>query len=89
MRRLVNELATNYQDEPVYQMLVRVYDEHFIEVESELPITSFIKNEQTETLPPYLEEVTQKVLRSFDLFENLKVLLPQVRGKTYGKRNLR
>ena len=36
MRHLIGELAADYQNEPIYQMLARVYDEHFIEVESGL-----------------------------------------------------
>ena len=36
MRRLVNELVADYQDETAYQVLARVYQEHFIEVESGL-----------------------------------------------------
>ena len=36
MRRLVNELAEDYVDEMVYQVLARVYGEHFVEVESGL-----------------------------------------------------
>lgn len=31
MRRLVGELATDYQQESVYQVLVRVYGEHFVQ----------------------------------------------------------
>ncbi len=36
MRQLVKELATDYQDKMSYQMLSRVYDAHFGEVESGL-----------------------------------------------------
>lgn len=36
MRRLVRELAANYGEDAVYQMLARVYGEHFVEVESGL-----------------------------------------------------
>ena len=36
MRQLVNELAKDYQDEMAYQVLTRVYGEHFVEVESGL-----------------------------------------------------
>lgn len=30
MKRLVDELAVRYADEPIYQMLVRVFNEHFV-----------------------------------------------------------
>ncbi len=35
MRRLVGDLAHDYQDEPIYQVLARVYGEHFVEVAGE------------------------------------------------------
>lgn len=34
MRRLVGELAADYSDHAAYRVLARVYDEHFVEVES-------------------------------------------------------
>jgi len=43
------------------------------EMEKELPISGFIENLETETLPPYLEQVTQKVLRTFELPENMQI----------------
>jgi hypothetical protein len=36
MRQLVTDLATAYGDEAAYQVLARVYDEHFVEVETGL-----------------------------------------------------
>jgi hypothetical protein len=36
MQHLVRELADDYTDETAYQVLARVYSEHFVEIESEL-----------------------------------------------------
>lgn len=52
------------------------------EYEKDLPITSFIDNLETETLPPYLDKVTQKVLASFDLPKEMKVTFHYVNNDT-------
>ncbi|MCK4866186.1 MAG: M48 family metallopeptidase [Gammaproteobacteria bacterium] len=52
------------------------------EMEKKLPISSFIENLETEKLPPYLEKVTQKVLRTFELPENMQITFHYVNDDT-------
>ena len=52
------------------------------EYEKELPISSFIENLEVEKLPPYLDKVTQKVLASFDLPEEMKITFHYVNEDT-------
>ncbi|MCW8899248.1 MAG: M48 family metallopeptidase [Gammaproteobacteria bacterium] len=52
------------------------------ELENELPVTSIIKYEQAEKLPPYLEKVTHKVLKSFELPEEIKITFHYVNDDT-------
>ena len=52
------------------------------EMEKELPIANFIESENTEKLPPYLEKVTQKVLASFDLPEEMQITFHYVNDDT-------
>ena len=52
------------------------------ELESELPLSSIIKYENAEPLPPYLDKVTQKVLKSFDLPKEMKVTFHYVNDDT-------
>ncbi len=52
------------------------------EMEKELPISGFIENLETEKLPPYLEQVTQKVLSTFELPENMKITFHYVNDDT-------
>lgn len=52
------------------------------EYEKDLPVSSFIKNLKVQPLPPYLEGVTQKVLNSFDLPEDMKITFHYVNEDT-------
>ena len=52
------------------------------EVENKLPITSFIKHQETEKLPPYLQKVSEKVLKSFTLPEEMKITFHYVNDDT-------
>lgn len=52
------------------------------EMEHELPVTSFIKNQNKEKLPPYLETLTQKVLRTFDLPKDMNITFHYVNDDT-------
>ena len=52
------------------------------QLESELPISSIIKHENVEELPPYLEHVTQKVLKSFNLPDDMKITFHYVNSDT-------
>lgn len=52
------------------------------ELEHELPISSILKNENAEPMPPYLEAVTQKVLKSFDLPEGMEITFHYVNADT-------
>lgn len=52
------------------------------EMEKNLPVSSFIENMEVEKLPPYLEKVTQKVLNSFDLPEEMKITFHYVNDDT-------
>jgi len=52
------------------------------EMEKELPISSFIDNLDKETLPPYLDKVTQKVLNTFELPEDMKITFHYVNDDT-------
>lgn len=52
------------------------------EMEKNLPVSSFIENLKVEKLPPYLEKVTQKVLNSFDLPEEMKITFHYVNEDT-------
>ena len=52
------------------------------EYEKDLPVSSFIENMEVEKLPPYLEKVTQKVLNSFDLPEEMKITFHYVNEDT-------
>ena len=67
-------------------LLILVVDEFAdkipFEYEEDLPISSFIDNLETETLPPYLDLVTQKVLASFELPKEMKVTFHYVNDDT-------
>ena len=52
------------------------------EYEKDLPVSSFIENLEVEKLPPYLDKVTQKVLASFDLPEEMKITFHYVNNDT-------
>jgi predicted Zn-dependent protease len=52
------------------------------ELENELPVSSIIKHEHAEPLPPYLDELTQKVLKSFDLPKEMKITFHYVNDDT-------
>ena len=52
------------------------------EMEQNLPIANFIEIENAEKLPPYLEKVTQKVLASFDLPEEMQITFHYVNDDT-------
>ena len=52
------------------------------EYEKDLPVSSFIENLEVEKLPPYLDKVTQKVLASFDLPEEMKITFHYVNEDT-------
>ena len=52
------------------------------EYEKDLPVSSFINNLEVQPLPPYLEKVTQKVLNSFDLPEDMKITFHYVNEDT-------
>ncbi|MDH5395168.1 MAG: M48 family metallopeptidase [Gammaproteobacteria bacterium] len=43
------------------------------EMEKNLPVESFITGKSAETLPPYLDKVSQKVIKSFELPENMHI----------------
>ncbi len=51
-------------------------------LEKELPIAGFIKTQKTEALPPYLENITQKVIRSFKLPETMNITVHYVNDDT-------
>ena len=48
------------------------------EVEQSLPLSSIIDRQNVEPLPPYLEELSQKVLNSFDLPESMHITVHYV-----------
>lgn len=52
------------------------------EYEKKLPISNFIENLEVEKLPPYLDKVTQKVLTSFVLPEEMKITFHYVNEDT-------
>lgn len=52
------------------------------EYEKDLPVSSFIENLEVEKLPPYLDKVTQKVLASFNLPEEMKITFHYVNEDT-------
>ena len=52
------------------------------EYEKNLPVSNFIENMEVEKLPPYLDEVTQKVLSSFDLPKEMKITFHYVNEDT-------
>ena len=52
------------------------------EYEKKLPISNFIEKLDTETLPPYLNKVTQKVLSSFNLPKEMKITFHYVNDDT-------
>ena len=52
------------------------------EMEKELPISSFIDNLEKEELPPYLDKVTQKVLNTFELPQDMKITFHYVNDDT-------
>ena len=52
------------------------------ELENELPVSSIIKHENAEPLPPYLDKLTQKVLKSFDLPKEMKITFHYVNADT-------
>lgn len=51
-------------------------------MEQDLPVTSFIENEKTEKLPPYLDKLTQKVLKTFNLPEEMQITFHYVNDDT-------
>ena len=52
------------------------------ELEKDLPISSFIKTQNTEPLPPYLEEVAEKVIQNFKLPAEMKITVHYVNDNT-------
>lgn len=52
------------------------------EMEQKLPVSKFIENEKSEKLPPYLDELAQKVLKSFELPENMQITFHYVNDDT-------
>ena len=52
------------------------------ELAKKLPIAGVIKTQKTEALPPYLERVTQKVVRSFNLDDAMKITVHYVNDDT-------
>jgi len=52
------------------------------DMEKELPISSFIDKLETEKLPPYLNEITQKVLNTFDLPKDMDITFHYVNDDT-------
>lgn len=52
------------------------------EMEQDLPVSSFIENEKTEKLPPYLDKLTQKVLKTFNLPEEMQITFHYVNDDT-------
>lgn len=43
------------------------------EMEKNLPVENFITGKSSKTLPPYLDKISQKVIKSFDLPENMHI----------------
>lgn len=52
------------------------------ELEKDLPMSSFLKNQEIEKLPPYLEKISQKVIKSFDLPEKMTINVHYVNNDT-------
>lgn len=52
------------------------------EVEQKLPVSSFFDKKNTEELPPYLKSVSEKVIRSFDLPESMKITVHYINNDT-------
>lgn len=52
------------------------------EMEKNIPVSSFIKNLDTEKLPPYLEKISQKVINSFELPEEMQITVHYVNDDT-------
>lgn len=51
-------------------------------IEQELPIESFFEEQKAEKLPPYLKKISNKVLKSFDLPEDIKITFHYVNDDT-------
>lgn len=52
------------------------------ELEKDLPMSSFLENQEIEKLPPYLEKISQKVIKSFDLPEEMTINVHYVNTDT-------
>lgn len=52
------------------------------EMESDFPVSSFINDQNTEKLPPYLDTLTQKVLKSFELPKDMKITFHYINDDT-------
>lgn len=52
------------------------------ELEQDLPLAGFIEKQNTEKLPPYLEQVTQKVIKSFNLPAPMSITIHYVNDDT-------
>ena len=52
------------------------------ELEKELPISDFIEKQNSEKLSPYLESVSQKVIKSFNLPEEMEITVHYVNDDT-------
>lgn len=52
------------------------------EMEQDLPIASFIENQRTEKLPPYLKKISQKIIKSFELPEKMHITVHYVNDDT-------
>lgn len=52
------------------------------ELEKDLPMSSFLENQEIEKLPPYLEKVSQKVIKSFELPEEMTINVHYVNNDT-------
>lgn len=52
------------------------------EMEKDLPVSSFIKNMKSDELPPYLKQVSDKVINSFELPEGMSITVHYVNEDT-------
>lgn len=52
------------------------------EVEKKLPVSSFVDEKNTDELPPYAKLVSEKVIRSFDLPESMKITVHYINNDT-------
>jgi len=52
------------------------------EVEQSLPVDIFFKQKSNESLPPYLKNISEKVIQSFDLPEPMKITVHYVNSDT-------